>query len=100
MNTIDLQASVNNLTQVDRHQQDQHRAPVVNQQQNAQIVREEQEQRVNAPAEPEKGDGKIIDPKAGRRDQGRQKKQKKAPRKNSPDPDPPSRTGYFVDLSA
>jgi hypothetical protein len=99
MNTIDLQASVNNLTQVDRLQQDQHRAPVVNQVQNAEISREEQARRATAPSEPEKSEGKTIDPNAKRQEQQKSKK-KRALRKDKPDPDPPSRTGYFVDLSA
>jgi hypothetical protein len=100
MNTIDLQASVNNLTQVDKLQQTQHRSPVVNQAQNAQVTREEQARRATAPSEPEHTDGKTIDPNGNRRDQGATKKKKREPKKNRPDRDPPSHTGYFVDLSA
>jgi hypothetical protein len=35
MSGLDLQASMSNLTQMDRHQQDAHRSPVAHQQQNA-----------------------------------------------------------------
>jgi hypothetical protein len=78
MNGVDLQASVSNLSQMDRHQQDSHRSPIVNQQQNAETAREEAAKRVNMPVQPDVIEGKIIDPENRRRNlQERRKKKKK-----------------------
>jgi hypothetical protein len=46
MNGLNFQASVSNLTQMDRHQHDAHRAPVENQEQNARQARDEAARRL------------------------------------------------------
>jgi hypothetical protein len=78
MDGINLQASVNNLTQMDRHQQDLSRAPLVHQDQNAVIARDEAEKRIRMPVEPEYARGKKVDTRLRKNDrQERRKKQKK-----------------------
>lgn len=53
MNEVNFQASVNNTVQMDRHQQDTARTPVVNQSQNAVIEQEEAEKRIQMPVQPD-----------------------------------------------
>jgi hypothetical protein len=99
MNTIDLQASVNNLTQVDRHQQDLHRAPMANQVQNTAAAAQEAAQRTTMPTQAEQTEGKVIDPN-NRKEEKRRREKKKAVSRRGPRQDPASKTGYFVDLNA
>ena len=99
MNTINLQASANNLPQMDRHQTDAHRTPVSDQVQNAAIADAEHARRLQQAVQPDQTDGKNVDPKAKRRED--QKSKKRKPRSpDVPKRDPPSKTGYFVDLNA
>jgi hypothetical protein len=100
MNTVNLQASINNLTQVDRVQQAEHRAPMANQVQNAAVAAEEAQQRVNTPVQPDQVEGKVIDPKDERREKRARQGKKERSRGNKPKHDPPSKTGYFIDLNA
>ena len=51
MNGVNLQASMHNLSQMDRHQHEVHRAPVENQVQNADAEREQAARRVDMPVE-------------------------------------------------
>jgi hypothetical protein len=98
-----VQLSMTNLTQMDRHQTDSHRAPVVNQAQNAEIVREQAEQKVRSPAPPDKSEGKTIDPNARREEEQRKRKKKKDAEKGEhgvPLPRPRSGSGRFVDFEA
>jgi hypothetical protein len=60
MNGLNLQASVSNLTQMDRHQQELHRAPMVNQEQNALIAQNEAAQRTAKPVQPDKVEDKKL----------------------------------------
>jgi len=100
MNALDFQASINNLTQLDKVQQEQHRAPVVNQTQNAAAAAEEAAQRVVRPEQPDQVEGKVIDPNARRQERQAKRRRNRELRKNRPDPDSPTRTGHFVDLDA
>jgi hypothetical protein len=77
MNGLNFQASVSNLTQMDRFQLDAHRTPGVNQEQNAQLARDEASQRVTMPVQPDEVDGKKIDPGQRKRHQARKKKSRK-----------------------
>jgi hypothetical protein len=101
MNAVNLQASVNNVTQMDKFQQDQARTPVVNQDQNAAIAREEAEKRIRMPTEPEHAEGKKIDPRQERKNrQSRKKRQNKNIQENTKgEPRSPS-SGYIVDIQA
>jgi hypothetical protein len=77
MDGVDFQASVTNVTQMDRHQQDAVRSPVINQEQNAQIARDEAGQRAIRPMQPDEVDGKKVDPKERRQNRDKRKDRKK-----------------------
>jgi hypothetical protein len=77
MNGLNFQASVSNLTQMDRHQHDAHRAPVENQEQNAQRARDEAAQRLVMTVRVEEAAGKRIDPGQRRGDNPSRKKNRK-----------------------
>jgi hypothetical protein len=101
MDGLNLQASVNNVTQMDKHQQDQSRSPLVHLDQNAVIAREDAEKRLRMPVEPDHVDGKKVDPRQEKRDrQSRRRKQNK----NNPDAAKnlprSSSSGYIVDIEA
>jgi hypothetical protein len=99
MNTVNLQASVNNLSQVDRQQQYLHRTPIVNQEQNAEIAQEEAARRARMPVQLEQSEGKKIDPEDRRKES--QRKGKKQQRNNDnrrPKPDSPH--SAFIDVTA
>ncbi|MDO5576396.1 MAG: hypothetical protein Q4F84_04900, partial [Fibrobacter sp.] len=65
-----------NLPQMDRHQNDIHRNPVINQDQNAHIAKNEAQQKLSKPVEPEKMDKKSIDPKQKREEKRKNKREK------------------------
>ena len=100
MNAVNMQASVNNVTQMDKHQQDQSRTPLVHQDQNAVIAREDAEKLIRMPTEAERAEGKKVDPRQEKKDRqngrNRQKKNqsgvKSTPRSSS--------SGYIVDIEA
>jgi hypothetical protein len=83
MNGLNFQASVSNLTQMDRFQQDSHRMPVVNQEQNAQIALDEASRRALMPMQPDEVEGKKIDPRQRKRDEAGKKRNKKKELKNN-----------------
>jgi hypothetical protein len=101
MNAIDLQASVNNVTQMDKHQQDQSRTPIVHQDQNAVIAREDAEKLIRMPMEPEHAEGKKVDGRQEKKDRhngrNRQKKSSNGAAKSQPRS---SSSGYIVDIQA
>ena len=99
MNEINIQASVHNLSQLDRHQQDVHRTPVENQAQNTETNRDELAHRAQAADEPEQTEGKNINPnnKGGNTPYQKRKRRKikeKRKRRN------PSNSGRFIDVDA
>lgn len=101
MNEVNFQASVNNMVQMDRFQNDASRAPVVNQAQNAGIEQTEAEQRIQMPVQPEQADGKKVDPRQ-RKPETREKKKRRKP-SPAPDQKPEGKSstgGFFVDLQA
>ena len=75
MSEINVHVSVSNAGQVDRFQSDTHRNPVVYQEKNAEMHRNEAEQKIRMPVEPESAEGKVVDPNDKRREQ--REKQKK-----------------------
>jgi hypothetical protein len=77
MSNVNVQVSFTNLTQMDRHQADTHRSPMVNQEQNTDHALSLAGRRLLAPVEPDKAEGKTIDPKA-RREEEERKKRKRA----------------------
>jgi alkaline phosphatase len=77
MSSVNVNISVNNLPQLDRHQNDIHKNPIVNQDQNAKIANNEIAQRMNMPVQVDNSAGQIIDPNQKRIEEERKKKQKK-----------------------
>jgi hypothetical protein len=76
MSNVNVQVSFTNLTQMDRHQSDTHRSPMVNQEQNAEHSRMIAARRLQAPVEPDKVEGKKIDPKARREEEARKRRKR------------------------
>ena len=101
MNAINLQASVNNVTQMDKHQQDQSRTPLVHQDQNSLIAREDAEKRIRMPMEPEHAEGKKVDGRQEKKNrQGSQKRQKKNIQNSAKGSPSSGSSGYIVDIQA
>jgi hypothetical protein len=76
MSNVNVQVSLTNLTQMDRHQSDTHRSPMVNQEQNAEHSLMLATRRLLAPVEPDKVEGKKIDPKARREEEARKRRKR------------------------
>ena len=90
-----------NLTQMDRHQNEIHRNPVVNQEQNSNIAKNETQQKLNKPTETDKPEKKSIDPKQKREEKQRKKRQKPDKKNKKTDKNHyKGKSGYFVDLEA
>ncbi|MBN1578435.1 MAG: hypothetical protein JW913_17875 [Chitinispirillaceae bacterium] len=87
MSEINVQLSVTQLAQIDRHQNDAHRTPAVHQEQNAQRAHEEATRRLAMPVEPDTVEKKRIDPEDKRND--RNERRKKQRRKAAQDEEPP-----------
>jgi hypothetical protein len=98
MNTLDVQASLNNLVQMDRHQEEGNRIPMVHQSANASFERENAAHRLERPNQPEQPEGKNVDSEAHKRYmQAREKRRqahKKQQRRGRTDG-----AGRFVDLT-
>lgn len=99
MDGVDFQASVNNLTQMDRHQQDAVRAPGINQEQNAQIARDEAGQRTVRPMQPDEVEDKKVDPKQRKQDRDGRRDRKKKEHVNGT-PGKSTSSGFFLDVNA
>lgn len=101
MNGVNFQASFHNLTQVDRVQQDEHHAPIVKQDQNAEEAKEEAARRIDMPTQPDEPEGKIVDPE-NKKENPKQRRKKKKKKKGKPKRPPDRRRdrGRFVDFSA
>jgi hypothetical protein len=101
MNEVNFQSSVNNLVQMDRHQTDATRAPVVNQVQNSAIEQNEEEQKMQAPVQPEESEGKKVDVKQRKSDTHQRKRRQRSTVEKSPGtPGRTTTSGHFVDLQA
>jgi len=61
MSEINMQISVTQLTQIDRHQNDAHRTPTVHQEQNMQASQQEAAHRLNMPVQPDVIEKKKVD---------------------------------------
>lgn len=95
---MDLSASMHNLTQMDKFQQDSHQTPIHNQEQNQEAAKEEAARRLDMPVQPDEAEGKTINPDNRKKHPNQRKKKKKKKQKQ-----PPNRggdTGHFVDFSA
>ncbi|MBD3390427.1 MAG: hypothetical protein GF418_00290 [Chitinivibrionales bacterium] len=99
MDSMDLQASIHNLLQMDRHQEEVHRTPVAHQAQNAEIAREEEGRRTEMPNEPEQSEGKNVDSESRKRyhrEAGRRKREQKKRRQSR---GRAAGAGRFVDVT-
>ncbi len=97
MNGLNFQASLSNLTQMDRFQHDAHRSPVINQEQNAQAAREEAMNRIIMPMEPDSVEKKKIDTGQRKRDDGKCKRNRKKEAKNLSSRNSTG-NGYILDI--
>jgi hypothetical protein len=61
---------------MDRHQSDVHRSPMVNQEQNAEHSLALAARRLQAPVEPDKVEGKKIDPRDKRQEDARKRRKR------------------------
>ncbi|MBD3420017.1 MAG: hypothetical protein GF398_07880 [Chitinivibrionales bacterium] len=101
MNGIDFHGSMHNLTQMDKHQQDGSKMPVVHQNQNAQAAEQEALKRLDMPLEPDESEGKDINPDENRRNPNYQKQKKKKKKKERKNPrSGMTGSGRFVDVDA
>lgn len=103
MSGVNVHISVTNLVQMDRHQSDTHRSPMINQEQNADVARQEAARKAIAPAQPDKVEGKKIDPKAKREEEERKKRRRARPGadgEKSGGPAAGSGSGRVIDFSA
>jgi hypothetical protein len=100
MSGVNVNVSVTNLPQIDRHQNDMHKNPVVYQEQNAKIASEENLQKLSRPVETEQTQGKTVDADQRKEDsRKRNKKQKRVTDNNMPQNDS-SDEGFIVDIKA
>lgn len=102
MSGANVNLSVSNLPQVDRHQNDIHKNPVVNQEQNAKIAINEISQKLTKPVETESTQRKNIDPNQKREESARKTKPKKTKStiKISNEKHKSTDEGYIVDFQA
>ncbi len=100
MNGVNMQASVYNLSQMDRVQQNQHNNPIVNQEQNAESTKEDAARRIDMPVQPDQVENKTVNPD-GRRARYFQKGKKREKEKNkNRNKRGEGNYGRFVDFSA
>lgn len=97
--SMNFSASIHNLTQMDRFQQDSHKAPIVNQQQNAEKAAHEISQRVEMPVQPDHVEEKTINPDKKKNHNTKGKKKKKPQLPVSRPVNLRGDTGRFVDFS-
>jgi hypothetical protein len=102
MESINFRASMHNLTQADRHQEEVHRTPVVNQQRSEDMGADAALRRLGMPVEPEETDTKTVDPghrgkvfmKRRRREKKEREKEDRRRRNRG------EGSGRFVDIDA
>lgn len=101
MNGVNVNVSVSNLPQIDRQQNDIHKNPSVNQDQNAKIANNEISQKLTKPSEAESTQGKNVDQNQKRDESSRNAKSKKNIIKKAVKKEPKSKDeGYIVDFQA
>ena len=101
MRGIDLQASVSNLTQMDRVQNDAQRMPAVNQAATSIRLRDQGAERVTRPGQPDAAEKGAIDPDDSRHESPeKQRKRKQQAQTQHGRPRNTRETGHFVDLDA
>jgi len=101
MSSVNVNVSVTNLPQFERHQNDIHKNPIVNQDQNAKIAQNELDRKMKMPVEAEHTEGKLIDPNQ-KREEKKKNKKKRIPSDKRVDNKELNRGdgGYIVDIEA
>jgi len=85
MSEFDLNVSINNLSQLDRHQDDIHKTPIAHQEQNARKTEEELQQRMTMPVAPDEVEDKNVNPDDHRTAaENRKRKKRRQKKKTSP----------------
>lgn len=101
MSGVNVNVSVSNLPQIDRHQNDIHKNPAVNQDQNSKIANNEMSLKLTRPGEAESTQGKNVDPNQKRDELSKKAKSKKKKVKEAVKKEPKSNDeGYIVDFQA
>jgi hypothetical protein len=102
MNSIDMQASLNNLTHLERHQDEVHRGPVTHQAHNAQSYVQQARHSAQAPSQPQKSQGKGVDAREKGASANNQRRGKKRPPSRPEDTVRARRRsgGNFIDIDA
>jgi hypothetical protein len=101
MDGVNVNVSVSNLPQIDRHQNDAHKNPIVNQDQNAKIANNEISLKLTRPGEVESTQGKNVDPNQKKDESAKKNKYKKKIIKDIDKKEPKSNDeGYIVDFQA
>ncbi len=99
MNGLNFQASIHNLSQLNRHQQDSHNTPIVNQEQNAELAKDEAARRTKQPMQPDKLEGKIIKPEDKNKNNLAKKKRKRKKGNKNISRKKTKNSGNFIDFS-
>lgn len=98
MDGVNLQASVNNTTQMDRFAQDASRTPLVHQDKAELIAQNNAEKRIHMPLEAEQADNKKVDSKY--KEQNQKKQKQKQQKKSAPAQLKNRNSGLIVDIEA
>ncbi len=100
MERINIPASLQNLTNVDKVQQKVHSDAAIFAQQNSEIDEKRNDESLRKPNEIDEAENQLIDPDE-KREKGRPEQKKKKRSKNKPDKKNRGRnSGKFVDYSA
>jgi len=100
MNGVDFHAALQTIVRVDRVQDESHRAPIVNQHQNADIAREEAARCAVMPVEAEEAEGKTIDTDDRRHAAEQHSRKRRKKRSKQRKKRPKGNRGYFIDCDA
>lgn len=98
MSGMNVQISLTGLSQVDRHQNDIHRTPVIHQDQNAAIMQADAHKRMSMPVEPDAAEKKSVDPDDRRRESGKRRKKRTSSAKKEIPPDLTRDHDHLIDL--
>lgn len=98
MNAVNLQASVNNVTQMDRFANDASRTPLVHQDKTELIAQKNAEHRIRMPVEAEQAEHKKVDSKYKEQNQKKQKQRQQ--QKSGPARLKNRNNGLIVDIEA
>lgn len=100
MSGVNVNVSVNNLPQIDRHQNDIHKNPVVYQEQNAKIASDENQKKLSMPVETEATQGKIIETNQKKEDSRKKNKKRNKDTNNNIPQENSNDEGFIVDIKA